>query len=475
MSDSSQPTRDQWRDRLLAKLTKERSHWELMHSYYRGDQGIPLHAEKRLADAAKRLMAMSMVNTAQMIVEAPLDRMLPAGCRTAAEGDELGDEVGDLVWRANNLTTKSSLVFEEQLSMGMGYMLVGPLSADLGVPLITVEDPRECTVIVDPATGEVLAGAKVFADGDVDRLYMYLPGNPSATVHRASRPSTASDRSARSDPPSINAWTWDDDGTSLSTTRVPLVPFPNSPDAAGNPHAEFEWHLGAVDRINYLTLQRLEITTLQAFRQRALRGAQMRDENGDEIDWNEILEAGPGSVWGLPETVELWESDAIDVRPLVEAEKHEMRQLAGVTGTPLFYVAPEATDGSAEGAMLAKEKLIFKTKRHIAVADIPMKQVLSISFEVMGEAERSQIADIEIIWVPPERFSLSETSDAATKALSAGLSRRSVLEDIWRKTPAEVARIEDDLVREALTAQGVSALTELVAGGSDPSGVGPAS
>lgn len=478
MTDTPQPTRDEWRSRLIEKLMLEREHWDEMDRYYRGEQGIPVHADKSIKEAAKRLLSVSMTNTAQMIVEAPLDRMMPIGCRTAAAGDELGDEVGGEIWRGNDLTSKATLTFEEQFSMGMGYMFVGDIDPETGVPLITVEDPRECTVIADPATGRAMAGLKIYRDGAYDRLYLYLPGDPVGEVHKATRRADWRPEPSLVGPerlhPQVGGWTWDGAGEPTKTSRVPIVPFPNSPDAAGRPHAEFERHLGVIDRINYLTLQRLEIATMQAFRQRALKGGPQVDEDGNEVDYDEIFEAGPGAIWHIPETADLWESGAVDVRPLVEAEKHDFRTLAGVTGTPLFYIAPEAADGSAEGAALAKEKLVFKTKRHIAVATTAMKRVLSIAFEVLGDIDRSRITDIEIMWMPPERFSLAETADAAVKALSGGLSRRAVLEEIWRKTPAEVQRIEDEHAAEALMAQSAAAIGELI-GGADPDRSAPAS
>lgn len=473
MIDTARPARDEWRDKLIGKLAEERKNWDRMDRYYRAEQGIPVHADKTLKEAAQRLMAVAMTNTAQMIVDAPLDRMMPIGCRTAADGDQIGDRVADQIWRGNDLTSKTTLCFEERLSMGMGYMYVGAVDPELGVPLITVEDPRECTVITDPATGRVLAGLKMFRDGTQDRLYLLVLAESGVMLHKATRPAdrpapTLTDRARTT--PDLGGWMWDGDGEHLAVSRIPIVPFPNSPDAAGRPHAEFERHLAVIDRINYLTLQRLEITTLQAFRQRALKTDKTTDENGNEVDYDEIFEAGPGAIWLIPETAELWESGEVDIRPLVEAEKQEYRTLAGMTGTPLFYIAPEAADGSAEGAALAKEKLIFKTKRHIATATQSMKQVLSIAFEVMGETERARVSDIEIMWLPPERFSLSETADAASKAMSGGLSRRAVLEDIWRKTPAEIQRIEDDHAADMLMAQSVAAIGGLI-GDPDSSGV----
>ena len=79
-------------------------------------------------------------------------------------------------------------MLEASLALGLSYVIVGPVDPDLGVPLITPEDPREVVVETDPRQRrKVLAGLKVFRDDveGVDKAYLYLPGE----VHRAVRQS----------------------------------------------------------------------------------------------------------------------------------------------------------------------------------------------------------------------------------------------------------------------------------------------
>ena len=53
---------------------------------------------------------------------------------------------------------------------------------------------------------------------------------------------------------------------------VPVVQFANQPNLQGRYWSEFEKHCGLLDRVGYQILQRLEIATLQAFKQRAVKG-----------------------------------------------------------------------------------------------------------------------------------------------------------------------------------------------------------
>lgn len=458
-----------WFARLIDRLTRERPRYEKLDSYYHGEQGIPVRADKACAEAYKRLMRLSVSNTAQLIVRAPLDRMVLLGCRTAAAGDELGDKEGARIMRANSLDADSSLVHRSSLALSMGYAIVGGVDEEIGAPLITAEDPREVIAEVDPARKrKVIAALKVWRDdaAALDRANLYLPGQ----IHRLARPSDWQQTATTSDPDRVTnlaagGWDWDGDPEAIPDGRLPVVPFPCSPDARGRTTGVFEAHLGLIDRINYTVLQRLEIATLQAFRQRAIKGEFPKtDENGNEIDYDELFESAPGALWQLPETAEIWESGQVDLGPVRQAIRDDLVDLAGLSGIPLFYLTPDATDGSAEGAALAREQLIFMTYDHIREAGESWKRVMSHAFAFAGDAERAKVADIEMMWAPPERYSLSERGDAAAKALAGGMSRRAVLESVWQKSPSEIDRIEADLAGEALLAQGVAAVSELVSG-----------
>jgi hypothetical protein len=65
-----------------------------------------------------------------------------------------------------------------------------------------------------------------------------------------------------------------------------------------------------------------------------------------------------------------------------------------------------------------------------------------------GDTVRANRADLEVIWAPPERYTLTERGQAASQAV--GLSRRFVQEKVWQLTPQEIARNEAELAAEAL-------------------------
>jgi hypothetical protein len=434
-----------WLKRELERLDAVASGYEFLDAYYRGENGIPVTADKAVRESYRRLMRIARTNFAELVVEAVRERMKPVGFRTGADGDEMGDKEAWRIWQANSLDADMSLVLRAKLAMGMAYMSVGPVDPDIEAPVIMPEDPRE--VITESAPGrrrKTIAALKVFNDDvyGAQRAQLHLPG----VVWDAARP--IADGQALN----IDGWEWTDRRAypeSMSDI-VAVVPIPNRADMSGNPTGEFEPHLSILDRISYSTLNRLEIATLQAYRQRGIKGVPSHDAAGGEIDYDDIFAADPGAMWLLPATAEIWESQQVDLGPLRQAIRDDVQDLAAVTRTPLFYLTPDSNNGSAEGASLAREGLIFKTGDRIVETDDPLELVMSHAFRFAGDEARARRSDMEVLWAPPERFSLAERADAASKAQD--IPWRTRMRDIWQRTPQEIERMETERATDALLA-----------------------
>jgi hypothetical protein len=435
-------------NRLVKQLAERRARFDLLDSYYRGENGIPVHANKAVREAYRRLMALARTNFAELVVEAVRERMMPVGFRTGADGDELGDAEAWRIWQANSLDADVAQVHRASLGMSLGFVIVGGIDDQIGAPLITPEDPREVAVETDPRRRRrVLAAVKVFDDpvANATRAFLYLPG----FVFKAARPIQAQVGS----PLDASGFEWDDNTPEkLPAPVVPVVAFPNKADMTGHPQGEFEAHLGLLDRINYTILNRLEIATLQAFRQRAIKGVPNTDAQGNEVDYDDIFAADPGAFWVLPSTAEVWESGQVDLNPLRQAIRDDVQDLAAVTRTPLFYLTPDAANGSAEGASLAREGLVFKTADRIVQAGEAWEQVMSLAFLFAGDEVRARRGDMEVLWAPPERFSLAERYDAAVKAAAAGVPWRTVMTDVLQFSPQQVDRMEAERATDAFLA-----------------------
>jgi len=189
---------------------------------------------------------------------------------------------------------------------------------------------------------------------------------------------------------------------------------------------------------------------VQAFKQRAIKGLPDTDANGDPIDYSGMFTADPGALWSLPDGADIWESGQVDLGPILNSVRHDVMDLAAVTRTPLFYLTPDASSGSAEGASLAREGLVFKTIDRIGQASEAWESVMSLAFLMTGDEERAARTDLEVLWAPPERYGLAERYDAATKAQAAGVPWRTMMAEVLQFSPTQVDRMEADRAADAL-------------------------
>lgn len=446
--DTRQPgTPGWWLNRLITRLGDRQPYYDLFDRYYRGDANLPEGAEG-CRHAYRRLQQKARLNFGELVVEATRERMMVTGFRTG--DDRETDDTAWRYWQANSLDADQALVDRPTLSMGDGYVIVGPVDPELGAPLITPEDPRQVITEHDPTRRrKVTAALKVFVDDvfGVDRAYLYLPGR----VIQAARPNNGGGLAFTSE-----RWEWTSDAALTDANgqlinQVPVVRFANrsGADLSVPGRSELDGAIDTLDRINHMVLQRVVIATMQAFRQRAIKGVPIVDEAGKDIDYSGIFSPDPGALWLLPETAEMWESQQVDLTPVLSSVRHDIQDLAASTRTPLFYLTPDAANGSAEGASLAREGLIHKVLDRIAQAGESWERTIALAFAFAGDLERASQVDTEVVWQPPERFSLAEKYDAAAKAQAAGVPWRSVMADVLQFSPQQVARMETERAAEA--------------------------
>lgn len=439
-----------WFRKLATEQRNRRKRLDTLWKRYEGDPPLPEGAKSAKA-AFQAFQKKARTNYAELIAGAVQERMVPVGFRTAAGGDKNGDKVARRIWAANEMDVEAADIHEFMTVLGDGYAIVGPPEEGEELPVITAEDPRQVITAHDPARqSRVLAGLKMYWDADTseDLAFVYLPGRPRAQVRVARRPAK---RSALG--PlfrfSASSWSWDNDASfELPIPNVPVVRFRNRRGVG-----EFEPHVDLLDRINHMILQRMMIATLQAFRQRAVKGVPTHDpKTGKEIDYADIFTADPAALWLLPATAELWESGQVDLTPILASVRDDAKDLATVSRTPFSYFSPDAANGSAEGASLQKEGLVFKVEDRLVRAGVGHTRTMSLSFQYLGDTVRADRLSIETLWRPVERFSLSERYDAAVKAKAAGVPWRAIMTDILGFTPEQVARMETERADDILLA-----------------------
>lgn len=437
---------EQWLTRLAQRMDNGRARLALLRSYLEGCAPLPEGADG-LREAYRDFQKKARLNMAELVVEAVGERMINSGFRvgdTNADDDEARS-----IWKRNRMQIGASETRNDMLGLGCGYTMVSP---GLDGAVITSERPEQILTEHDSRRPDMVrAGLKVWRDDVemVDTAFLHVPGAV-VPFKRDSQtqvnPSLPQDQ-VRQPIPTV-AGGWMPDGAPMSTglVVVPIVPYMNR-----GGFGEFETHTDVLDRINFMILQRLVITAMQAYRQRATKGDLPDvDEAGNLIDYGALFKPGAGSLWRLPEGVELWESQVTDITPILSAAKDDLGHLAAVTRTPVAMLMPDGQNQSAEGASFAKEGLIFKSGDRVNRASAADALTMGIALAI--ERGEPRPVDCEALYLPVERQSLAERYDAASKAGPAGVPWRTVMTDVLQFPADQVDRMETERASDATLA-----------------------
>jgi len=446
---------DWWLMRCAKAMGQEFPRLYNLKRHREGDAPVPEEASAAMREAYAKWARQSRLVMAELIVNAKTNRQKAIGFRTAAVGDDLGDESAWATWKRSQLNVRSRGLFNDVGHYGAGYMNVlgsGDGDGEPDEPIIVPMNGFKAYSI-QYATMPWLAQAAITIGYD-DML-----GADTITLHRPGYIRTAVFKTQVSTVPTDgNPWvpntgySWESGPVQLGyTDKVDIVQL-EAPDGFGF----YEKHLDSLDRINDGIKQRATIIAMQAFRQRAIEGdlpTHYPDDDpsrpGERIDYNDIFKAGPAALWMIPEGAKIWESAVTDVTPLLSASKEDIKHLAAVTSTPLYVLSPDAASGSAAGADLAKEMLSFSVEDLNDRADAAIALALGLAFEAQRDATRADPAGIETIWASIDRTSIIQRSAASPQAKAGGLPQRFIDELIFGMTPAQIRQARQDREDEA--------------------------
>ena len=433
---------------------------DLLQSYVDGDPPLP-HVADGWKAALWPYIRQARMNYAELVKQAPLDRMGLLGFGTAVDDDRSGDDAAAELFDANDLGLKFLEAAGHMLTLGDGYMMVGrPPGSE--TPLITAEDPRETITAEDPATGRTIAGLKRVRDewDARDLVYVLTPGRVDVAVRKGR---STLDGGPVSFGLAGDQWSWDEKLSGSFPAGfedlLPLHRFRNR-----NGVGEFEPHLDVLDRINDTIFDRLIIQKYQAMRQRAAIGLpdvypEGHPRAGQEIDYADAFLADPGAFWQMPPGVTMWESSPFDFGPIRLLVKDDAEGLCAVTATPLYYTVPDAASGSAEGASTQREAFIYRVENRRAHSRSPLAGTMADAFRMDGDTARAVRRRIRPLWAPAERHSLTERMSAAAQAKAAGLPQESVYTDVMGYSPRDLPRLQAERARDLLYAPLVPELT----------------
>lgn len=389
-----------------------------------------------------------------VLVGSLADRCVWNGIRIGTAQDSPALEAARRILRDNRADLQIAQAVRDMLETRWGYLAVGD---DGGRAVMTRELPEQFIVAPDPLRPwKARAALKVWRDADagMDYALVWASGVRQPYARQAVLDGVLLRR------------VWVDGGWSRAgepevfegDPPVVVLTRPEHTDDLSTSvgGAVLEPHMDLIDAIVLGKLNRLVITAMQAFRQRALKtapnspGLPEKDLDGKPIDYEKEFSPAPGALWELPEGIDIWESQLADIPGLIQGEVQDAKDFAVQTGVPVSMLIPDGANQTAEGASTAKERQIAQA-RAITRAISP---ALSVAVVYMLRVEGVDLGGdtVETLWVPPEHVSLTEKYSAAAQAKAAGRSRRGIMRDILGMSPDQIAEEERDLAAEQLEA-----------------------
>jgi len=427
----------EWLPILAARLDARQPRIAKNRSYANGNAPLPEMGANTKA-TWKAFQKKARTNFGGLSCESLGGRMVPNGVRVGTSMTSPGVLAARRVWRDNRLDVVFGDAISNMLTTSVGYLITGVRGGD---PVITSEIPEQVITAPDPTQPwRARAALKAWRDQDAGKDYalVWVAGQRQLFVRES--------KTISGTLIGLVAGEWEASGP-LETFAggVPVYVLENKDGVA-----EFEPHIDVIDRINLGKLQRLVVTAMQAFKQRAMKGGlPEQDDDGNDINWAKVFEPAPGALWDLPEGIDVWESEQTDIRPLLEGEKADARDFAGAIRTPISVFIPSGENQSAEGAANAKEGEIQKAKNRIARVTAPMSAALLEALRILGIDDGETV---EVLWMPPEHVSFTEKTLAAKQAKDAGMSARWIKQNIMGMSPDEIAQDESDAATDQLLA-----------------------
>lgn len=460
-------TREKWEDgkERPRDPAPRNKHLDTLWSYYCGDAPLP-QVSAEYQDVFRDIMRKSRSNPSEMCVSAVVARMELHGVATGVDKSANGDDLANQIMEDSGFAAQFKDIEVFKSAMGESYGLVVKHPPGSGLkPTIHAIDPRRCVGVEDPLIPSRLKAALI-KEFDVERnrsiAHMYLPGGRRWLID--TDPETGKYQDVP-DEPTETITGIDELG------GIPVVKFAN-PLGMG----EYEGHIDVLDRLIDITLQSLILMRFQAMRPTAVMGDDPEDE--DEYDtedtdpadmWqppahpdavdrphanqksmSDVLKAGPGEVWKLPERWKVWQGAPGDVQGILGAKRDTVKEFATGTHTPLYLIAPDDASGSATGAEVLREALTSKVRDRRSRDTVSLKLLWRLAFAMAGEKGRGDV--VKLRWGPIEFKSLTEKA-SATQGAKGTLSRRRMQREIWDMPDEDIAENEAELEQEALLAQ----------------------
>lgn len=423
---------------LFLELDAPQGRYSIYDQYANNIQPLAFISPESRRMLGNRLSRMG-VNIARLAVASIVERLRVSG---------FSDQRAWSAYQENDLDQTLSTALFDALLFGQSFILCW---AHNGKATATVESPRSCAVIRDPADRTVLAGLKRYDTKKDSHAYVYLPDRVEHWV--------ASSPGART-------------GFVLRETIehdlgvCPLVPIDNG-------RSEIEDLLPLIDALSKLLLDmmiaseaagkpRRWISGLELVERQRVdgNGTPMVDENDEPImetvspinDVNTIQ-----TMIAENENTKFGQLDSGDLSSFESGVKVIISQIQALSALPSHYLnaLAAAQVPSADGLRASEAALTARCEQKQLLFGRALEQVGKLLIAIDAGLDPADIS-LRVSWSPADTRSIAQETDAYIKQFQSGLIPASYALRKLGYTDDEILRIRTERRLEALDAIGVS-------------------
>jgi len=411
--------------RAVDEIREHAEDYRLAEQYYEGTVG-----ELFCSPVVRRALRGSLggwdINLARRPVDAVLDRIKILAI--SVPGNEAATrQLVDTVWTPNRMDRYSKVVHWAALTYGDAYLIVWPGEEDGTVDMFynspvttrmfySEENPR----IKDYA-------AKVWMEGYGDQEYCRVNLYYADRIEKwASKPGTKGCEESEFDIYGEETDAWP---IVNPYGQVPVFHF-RTAEPYGNP--EHRGAFGPQNAITKLSSTLMATVDFQGFPQRyalvsaadASKLVAWDDDDGFAPNSEDSdLEAGPGKVWQLPDTVKVGQFDPANVAAFLDPLRFYARAMSTATATPLRFFEPSGDVPSGEALRADDAPLAHR----IIDREAFFAEEWSESTRFASLTTGSALPQVDIQWAPVQTVDDQEGWQTALLKIQAGVPARQVL------------------------------------------------
>lgn len=418
--------------RMSGNLGRQRGGLDRLDSYYEGRQRLQ-HMGIVAPDELLRSFE-TVVNVPRMAVDEPTRRQKVRAFQRRGSAD--ADPVLREAWEANNLDSQAPLAAKDRGVFGRTFVTVGTNEDDPGHPLVTVEDPRQMTCLVDNRRRRMVGALRKWRRDalSLDALQtLYLPER---TVWLSLR----------------EGGYVVEDVDEHRLGQVPVVMLLNRPRAGRwDGTSEMADVIGMTDGIARLITNMLVASETHAVPDKWAIGVSRGDFVGDDgkplPTWETYFTAIKATA---NKDAKFGQFTASSLDNFHASVNNMLAWCASVLGLPTRYAGQQSVNPAAEGAIRADESRLVMNVEAMNANDGDAWAWVMALYERFRTGEWLQSNEIRTLWENPATPTLSERADAMMKLNSQGLISR---EGVWDELGWDEARKDRERAYLAAEAQ----------------------